>query len=221
MSGTPARLFSGYGHEAQHNQFHGGTIFNDAASGAIWVEHQVSLGAGETICAKEQFEEWLYELSCVEVAQYHSDNGVFTAAEFQEDCKLKHQQQTFSGVGAKHQNGCAERSIQTIMSMACTFMIHVSLHWVEQGSDAVALWPFAVCHTFWLYNHLPNGVTGLSPMEILTGTIWTTGIFFAPMCGDVLCMFLTPSCRMERKFQSGIIRHSKASSLVFQTSTLC
>ncbi len=53
VSGTPGRLFTGYGHEAHHNRFHGGTIFNDAASGAIWVEHQVSLGAGETICAKE------------------------------------------------------------------------------------------------------------------------------------------------------------------------
>jgi hypothetical protein len=83
---------------------------------------------------------------------------------------LKHQQQTFSGVGAKHQNGCAEWSIQTIMSMAHTFMIHVSLHWDEQGNDAVALWPFAVGHADWLYNRLPNGVTGLSSMGILTGT---------------------------------------------------
>jgi hypothetical protein len=49
----------------------------------------------------------------VEVAQYHGDNGALTAAEFQEDYKLKHQKQTFSGVGAKHQNGCAEQSIQT------------------------------------------------------------------------------------------------------------
>jgi hypothetical protein len=82
VRGTPGWLFSGYGCEAQHNRFHGGTIFNDAASKAVWVEHQVSLGADETICAKEQFEEWLYELSCVEVARYHSNNGVFTAAEF-------------------------------------------------------------------------------------------------------------------------------------------
>jgi hypothetical protein len=73
-------------------------------------------------------------------------------------------------VGAKHQNGCAERSIQTIMSIACTFIIHVLLHWDEQDSDAVALWPFAVRHTVWLYNRLPNGVTGLSSMEIVTGT---------------------------------------------------
>jgi hypothetical protein len=63
---------------------------------------------------------------------------------------LKHQQQTFSGVSAKHQNECAERLIQMIMSMAHTFMIHVSLHWDEQGSDAMTLWPFAVCHPVWL-----------------------------------------------------------------------
>ncbi len=84
---------------------------------------------------------------------------------------MKHQKQTFSGVGAKHQNGRSEQLIQTIMSMACTSMIHVSLYWDEQGSDAVALWPFAVHHAVWLYkNCLPNGVTGLSPMKILTGT---------------------------------------------------
>jgi hypothetical protein len=170
VSGTPGRLFTGYGREAQHNRFQGGTIFNDAASGAIRVEHQVSLGAGETICAKERFEEWLYEQCCAEVKRYHSDNGVFTAAEFREDCDLKLQQQTFSGVGAKHQNGRAERAIQTIMSMARTFMIHVALHWDEQGSDAVALWPFAVRHAVWLHNRLPNAVTGLSPLEILSGT---------------------------------------------------
>jgi hypothetical protein len=82
VSGTPGQLFSGNGREAQHNRFHGGTIFNDASSGAIWAEHQVSLGTGKTICAKEKFEEWLHELSCVEVTRYHSNNGVFTAAEF-------------------------------------------------------------------------------------------------------------------------------------------
>ena len=96
------------GREAQHNCFQGGTIFNEAASGAIWVEHQVSLGAGETLCAKDQFEEWLYKLSCMEVKRHHSDNGVFSATEFHSDCDSKRQLQTFSGVGAKHQNGCAE-----------------------------------------------------------------------------------------------------------------
>jgi hypothetical protein len=35
VSGTPGWLFSGHGREAQYNRFHDGTIFNDAASGAI------------------------------------------------------------------------------------------------------------------------------------------------------------------------------------------
>ena len=167
---TPGRLYSGYGREAEHNRFHGGTIFNDAASGAIWIENQVSLGANETVCAKARFEEWLYELSCAEVKRYHSDNGVFSADEFRDDCDSKFQKQTFSGVGAKHQNGRAERAIQTVMYMARTFMIHTSLHWNERGTDDIALWPFAVRHAVWLHNRLPNHVTGLSPIEILTGT---------------------------------------------------
>ena len=56
---TPGRLPTGYGWEGHENRYHGGTIFNDAVSGAIWVENQVSLGAGETIEAKLHFEQWL------------------------------------------------------------------------------------------------------------------------------------------------------------------
>ncbi len=46
---TPGRLPTGYGHESQDRRFQGGTIYNDAASGLIWVENQVSLGANETV----------------------------------------------------------------------------------------------------------------------------------------------------------------------------
>ncbi len=56
------------------------------------------------------------------------------------------------------------------MYMARTFMIHVSLHWNERGGDDIALWPFAVQHSAWLYNRLPNAVSGLTPIELLTGT---------------------------------------------------
>ena len=67
---TPGRLPTGYGREGAANRYHGGTIFNDAASGVIWVENQVSLGAGETIQSKTRFEEWLWELAFVEVKHY-------------------------------------------------------------------------------------------------------------------------------------------------------
>ena len=124
---TPGRRLEGYGRESKDNRYHGGTIFQDAATGIIWVESQISMGAGETIMSKQRFEEWLYEQAMVEIKQLHSDNGVFVADEFKQDCKEKKQKQSFSGVGAQHQNSKAERAIQTIMWMARTFILHVSL----------------------------------------------------------------------------------------------
>ena len=58
---TPGRLPTGYGREGPNNSYQGGTIYNDSASGLIWVENQVSLGASETIMGKEKFEQWLYD----------------------------------------------------------------------------------------------------------------------------------------------------------------
>ena len=52
---TPGQLPGGYGREGRNGRFNGGTIYNDAASGLIWVENQVSLGASETIMGKERF----------------------------------------------------------------------------------------------------------------------------------------------------------------------
>jgi hypothetical protein len=60
---TPGRLPSRYGSEGVNSRFNGGTIYNDAASGLIWVENQVSLDASET------FEQWLYDIACVEFNQ--------------------------------------------------------------------------------------------------------------------------------------------------------
>ena len=60
---TPGCLPTGYGWESQDRRFLGGTIFNDAASasGLIWVENQVSLGANETVMGKARFEQWPWD----------------------------------------------------------------------------------------------------------------------------------------------------------------
>ena len=57
---TPRRLPNGYGRERRENRFHCGNIYNDAASGLIWVENQVSLGANKTVLGKLRFEEWIW-----------------------------------------------------------------------------------------------------------------------------------------------------------------
>ena len=92
VCGTPGGLPSGYGHEGHNGRFHGGMIYNDAASGLIWVENQVSLGASETIMGKERFEQWLYDTACVEeVKHFHGNNGIFSSEEYRLECSEKKQ----------------------------------------------------------------------------------------------------------------------------------
>jgi hypothetical protein len=143
---TPGCLPKGYGRESADRCFWGGTIYNDAASGLIWVENQVSLGANETVMGKSCFEQWLWDMAYVEVKHYHGNNGIFSAEEYCLECKEKGQSQSFAGVGAQHQNARAKRAIQTMMFMAHSFMVYSSLHWTDQGLDDISIWPFAVKH---------------------------------------------------------------------------
>jgi hypothetical protein len=103
-------------------------IYNDAASGLIWVKNQVLLGANETIMDKARFEQWIWDMAYAKVKYYHGDNGIFSAEEYCQEYINKEQTQSISGVGAHHQNAWAKCAIQTIMYIACCFMVHSSLH---------------------------------------------------------------------------------------------
>jgi hypothetical protein len=72
----------------------------------------------------------------------------------------------FAGVGSHHQNGHAERSIQTIMSISRAMMIHSAIHWPQVADSS--LWPAAVAQAVFLWNHMPDPHTGLSPSDIFT-----------------------------------------------------
>jgi hypothetical protein len=111
---TPRRLLTGYGQESKDYHFQGSTIYNDAASGIIWVKNQTSLGANETVMGKAHFKQWLWDQCVSKVKHYHGENGIFSAEEYSHDCTLKGQTQSFSGVGAQHQIACAEWAIQTL-----------------------------------------------------------------------------------------------------------
>ena len=119
---NPGCLPTGHGCEADHDKFHGSTVFRDAATKIIHVENQVSLNAAETINAKLHFEQWLWEQACGKVKHYHSDNDIFTAELFKEACSDADQTQSF-------------RAIQTIMYMARELMIHTALHWGVHNAD--------------------------------------------------------------------------------------
>ena len=100
----------------------------------------------------------------VVIKAYNTDNGIYTATEFQKELDKEGQQIRFSGVGGHHHNGVAENAIKTTIRSARTSMIHSALRWPEM--TAKELWPLALSHTVWLHNNTPRSANGYSPEEL-------------------------------------------------------
>jgi hypothetical protein len=56
------------------------------------------------------------------------------------------------------------------MAMARTMMLHAAIYW-PNSADAT-LWPMAVSHAVFLYNHMPIETTGISPNDLFMKTRW-------------------------------------------------
>ena len=166
VSAKPGRLPHTYGKEPVQEQYHGGTIFYDHATAFIFISHQISLGSGETLMSKRAFER-LARSYGVTIKGYRADNHPYGSNAFRSDIDESDQTLTFSGVGAHHQNGVAERAIQTITSWARAMMMHQLLHWPSQHDQN--LWPFAMQHAVFLWNHMPRQGSQLSPLELFSG----------------------------------------------------
>ena len=108
-SSVRGRLPSTRGRERQSMRYCGGTLFFDHASGKIFVRHQVSLSASETIDSKRSVEREAIQCG-VKIKKYHADNGIFKAEEFEDALEEDYQTLTKSGIGAHHQNGNAAPS---------------------------------------------------------------------------------------------------------------
>jgi hypothetical protein len=165
---SKGRLYSSHGKSSERDMYSGGCIFVDHASGYIHVEHQVTFTAAHTLQSKHRFERKLRNLGVIVLA-YQSDNGTFSAAEFVEEIHRNKQEIRFSGVGAHHQNGVAERAIGTIMRLARTMMLHAAIRWPEVADPS--LWPMAVDYAVHLYDHLPTLGPGVAPIDFLTRTM--------------------------------------------------
>jgi len=147
--------------------YKGGTIFCDAASGYVHVEHQVGLTSYEMIASKLSFERICMEAG-ITVTSYHTDNGIFHSTEFLKELHEKGQGIKMSGVSAQFQNGAAENTIKNTVAKACTMMFHSALRWPDPADQN--LWPYALSHAAYLHNHTPNLDTGLAPVEVFTKT---------------------------------------------------
>ena len=169
---TKGRLYTSKGKTRPETMYSGGCIQVDHASGFVNVEHQVSLNTHETLRSKLLFEAKARDVGVI-IQSYQSDNGAaFTSDAYVQELSTFKQTTTFAGVGAHHHNGVAERSIQTIMSMARTMMLHAAIRWPDAADTS--LWPMAVDYAVHIFNHMPNPKTGLSPMDVFSGTKWPT-----------------------------------------------
>jgi hypothetical protein len=124
---------------------------------------QYSTNANETISSKCCLSS-LARQEGITIKEYHADNGVFASNVFKDDCDSLHQQYSFSGVGAHHQNGIAERKIKMVAQWAHANMLHFAHHWPAQAN--VRFWPQAIDYALWVFNRLPNFANGLSPNEL-------------------------------------------------------
>ena len=170
-SPEPGRLAHTYGKERPTERYTGGSIFVDHFSSLIKIYHQVHASAAETLLSKGEFESFAQDFG-VKIRSYRADNQPFDAAIFVDDIEVKGQTINYSGVGAHHQNGVAERAIQTVTNWARAMMMHQLLRWPDQFDPK--LWPFAMDYAVHIWNNLPRQDTGLSPLEMFTGQLQPT-----------------------------------------------
>jgi len=166
-SRVQGRLLHTAGREPDKDRYCGATIFCDAASGYIHAKFQVTLNATDSINALDNFERALHQ--GVDIKSYHTDNGIFKSKHFVREILTNAKTIRYSGVGAKWQNGVAESAIGLVASTARTNMILAALHWPEV--EDIALWPLAVQHATYMYNHTPNPNSGVAPVEIFSRTL--------------------------------------------------
>jgi hypothetical protein len=167
LSPQPGRLPHTKGKEPKTEQYNGGTIFVDHASSFIFLRNQVSLNSGETLKSKTAFEQFASTVG-VSLKKFHADNVPFNSQEFRRNLELHGQPIAFSGTGAHHQNGVAERAIQTVTRWARAMLLHSTLLWPDQAD--LSLWPFALDHAVYLWNNTPSQSSSLAPLEIFSKT---------------------------------------------------
>ena len=95
----------------------------------------------------------------VNISSYHTDTGIFASKEFVKAVDNSGQTIDYRGVGAHHQNGVAERAVQTISLIARTMLMHAAIHWPSQSGSILPLWQCAMEQAVYLWNNLPSQET--------------------------------------------------------------
>jgi Reverse transcriptase (RNA-dependent DNA polymerase) len=148
-------------------RFHVATIFVDHYSGLSFVHLQQSTSSEETLSAKNAFELYANTYG-VKIDHYHADNGRFSDKMWRNDVLEKGQRLTFSGVGAHHQNGRAEKRIRDLQELTRTSLLHAKKRW-DVAIDA-HLWSYALRYANDCINNTPFPGCDRPPIELFSGS---------------------------------------------------
>ena len=164
ISRAPGRIYHTKGKSDPFDMLSGGCVFIDNASGYLSIKHQWDINTTETLKERLTFEREA-QIQGVVIKGYHTDDGLFNTSEFMEELFKNQKNIRFSGAGASHQNGAAERAIKTVVTMARTMLMNAVLICLED-TLSTDLWPMAMDYAVWIYNHIPDMQFGLSAIEI-------------------------------------------------------
>ena len=118
------------------------------------IKHQVAINETETVKAKLTFERG-DQIQGVAIKGYHTYNGIFNTSEFMEELPKKQQKIRFSGAGASHQNGAAKSTINTVVTMTGTMLMHSALRYPDE-TLSTDIWPMEMDYDVWVYNWIPD-----------------------------------------------------------------
>jgi hypothetical protein len=120
----------------------GSSVYADHALGLSYIiYHHISLTLKETVKEKEAFKAYA-KAHGVYIKHYHANHGRFQDNVFLKSIQENHQTISFSGLGAHHQNGIAEKRIRDLQRRATALLLHAKRRW----PDAITshLWTYAV-----------------------------------------------------------------------------
>ena len=130
------------------------------------IKHQADIHATKTVKAKLKFDREDQSHGAV-IKGYQTDNGISNASDLMEELLKKQQKIGFSGAGTSNQNGAAERTIKTVVTMARIMLMHAAIICPEE-TLSTDLWPMSMDYDVWVYNRIPDMQYGLFPIEILS-----------------------------------------------------
>ena len=145
----------------------GSSVYVDQASDLSYIYHHTSLTSEDTVKGKEAFEAYAKSHG-VHIKHYHADNGRFKDNAFLKSIQENHQTISFSGVGAHHQNGIAEKRIGDLQRRATTLLLHAQRRWPDAINSH--LWTYAIRAANDCRNNAPTRKDDECPISRFCGT---------------------------------------------------